>query len=172
MYKLRLENAECNTAAKIASKERYRVNLPLHMAECEANYHRLVRLLAQQKIDQVGETFEFAWSGSEQHWVQSVQVIERSPYTTTLALTQRHFQSPSPWLQMPRLTVRMYHDAQVAEVLTWEGHKRLRPRYIYPNTAMYLADEKFQINLFLGEWLTRSLTDGIAYSKLGFSVFD
>ncbi len=66
----------------------------------------------------------------------------------------------SSWLRMPRLTVRMYHDAKLAEVLAWEGHKRLRPRYEYPNQAMYHADEKLQINQFLGELLTRCLHEG------------
>lgn len=160
MFKLRLDTAT-DVAHKVASKERYRVNLPLHMAECEANYFRLQRLLAAGTCDQLGDLFEFGWAGSEHRWLQSVEVIERSPYTTTLAISQKNLIQNSQWLNMPRLTIRMYHDAKVAEVLTWEGHKRLRPRYTYPNTAMYQADEKFQINAFLGEWLTRSLSDGL-----------
>jgi uncharacterized protein YqiB (DUF1249 family) len=36
----------------------------------------------------------------------------------------------------------------------------LRPRYEYPNRAMYQADEKLQINQFLGELLTLALREG------------
>ena len=61
---------------------------------------------------------------------------------------------------MPCLTVRMYHDAKVAEVLAWEGHRRLRPRYEYPNRSMYQSDEKLQINQFLGECLSLCLNKG------------
>lgn len=172
MYRLRLESAglsqksTVDVSQRVASKERYRVNLPLHMAECEANYHRLDKLLFRHKDYSVGDSFEFAWLGTESRWVQSIEIIERSRYTITMVIGQKSLESVSPWLQMPRITVRMYHDAKVAEVLAWEGHKRLRPRYTYPNTAMYQADEKFQINAFLGEWLSRSLERGISIAEI------
>ncbi|HWV15858.1 MAG TPA: DUF1249 domain-containing protein [Cellvibrio sp.] len=127
------------------------------MAECEANYVRLKKLLANPQDSRR----EFAVSRGEQLWLHSFQIIERSPYTTTLQLTQRSDRDAAGfWLQMPCLTVRMYHDAGLAEVLAWEGHKRLRPRYDYPNQSMYQCDEKLQINQFLGEWLTICLSQG------------
>jgi len=141
----------------VRPKVRYRVNLPLQMAECEANYARLKKLLSNLLDDQR----EFAVSQGAQVWLHKIHVIERSPYTTTLQLTQKSDQHNSDtWLQMPCLTVRMYHDAGLAEVLAWEGHKRLRPRYEYPNQSMYQCDEKLQINQFLGEWLALCLSQG------------
>jgi uncharacterized protein YqiB (DUF1249 family) len=50
--------------------------------------------------------------------------------------------------------------ANLAEVLAWAEHKRLRPRYDYPNQAMYQSDEKLQINQFLGECLNLCLRYG------------
>jgi uncharacterized protein YqiB (DUF1249 family) len=60
----------------------------------------------------------------------------------------------------------MYHDALLAEVLDWAGHKRLRPRYDYPNKSMYHCDEKLQVNQFLGEWLRSCLSNGLDDSHL------
>lgn len=150
----------------VTYRERYKVDLPLQMAECEANYVRLHKLLSQyfnKKIaDQHGDEYRFLINRGVQQWLNQLRIIERSPYTTSLQLSQASIAGESPWLQMPRLTVRMYHDAKLAEVLAWEGHKRLRPRYEYPNQAMYQADEKLQINQFLGEWLTTALACGLS----------
>ncbi|MES2675036.1 MAG: DUF1249 domain-containing protein [Pseudomonadota bacterium] len=146
----------------VRPKVRYKVNLPLQMAECEANFARLKKLLPSE-----GDWREFAVSHGTQEWLHKMHVIERSPYTTTLQLTQiARYAVGSTWLQMPSLTVRMYHDAELAEVLAWEGHKRLRPRYDYPNRSMYQCDEKLQINQFLGEWLSLCLKQGYAITKV------
>jgi uncharacterized protein len=148
----------------VTYRERYKVDLPLQMAECEANYARLYKLLTQHFTksieDQHGDEYRFMISRGEQQWLNQLRILERSPYTTTLYLCQTAVAGESRWLHMPRLTVRMYHDAKLAEVLAWEGHKRLRPRYEYPNQSMYHADEKLQINQFLGELLTRCISEG------------
>lgn len=140
---------------QVAPKASYRVDLPMQMAECEANYWRLIKLLAGAAQDD----YRFMVSRGQRQWLHRLQVIERSRYTLTLVLSMESSQSSS-WLKMPRLTVRIYEDAQLAEVLAWEGHKRLRPRYAYPNPLMYQHDEKLQINQFLGEWLTLCLAEG------------
>lgn len=156
----------------VTYRERYKVDLPLQMAECEANYARLHKLLTQHFLkqieDQNGDEYRFITSRGEHQWLNQLRILERSPYTTTLHLSQASVSGTSTWLNMPRLTVRMYHDAKLAEVLAWEGHKRLRPRYEYPNQAMYQADEKLQVNQFLGEWLKMSLECGLHISEPSF----
>ena len=149
--------------AYVTYKERYKVDLPLQMAECETNYARLTKLLANNRRDQTGEVqdeFRFMVARGAQQWLHLLRITERSPYTTTLELSRTAIDTSSNWLKMPRLTLRMYHDAKLAEVLAWEGHKRLRPRYEYPNQSMYQSDEKYQLNCFLGEWLTLCLEHG------------
>lgn len=144
-------------------RERYKVDLPLQMAECETNYARLSKLLAnnwQVKPADLRDEFRFMVARGQQDWLHILRVIERSPYTTTLELSRTAMVETSNWLAMPKLTLRMYHDAKLAEVLAWEGHKRLRPRYEYPNQAMYQSDEKYQLNRFLGEWLTVCIEHG------------
>lgn len=134
----------------VTFKERYKVDLPSQMAECEANYARLTKLVADKSKDE----FRFVVARGNQQWLHQLRVSERSPYTTTLELSRAAINPGSDWLAMPKLTIRMYHDAKLAEVLAWEGHKRLRPRYEYPNQSMYHSDEKYQLNRFLGEWLS------------------
>ncbi len=150
----------------VTVKERYKVDLPLQMAICEANYLRLNKLLYNLTCDLTHDEYRLMTSRGQQESLHLLRVLERSPYTTSLQLSQTLVGAPSAWLKMPRLTVRMYHDAKLAEVLAWEGHKRLRPRYEYPNQAMYLADEKHQLNQFLGEWLDLCLAEGLSIDKV------
>lgn len=155
MYKLR---SPIVNDYKVHPKVKYRVNLPLQMAECEINYLRLLKLLPFFN----GDTHDFVIHTGNRQWQYKIAIVERSRHTTTMQLTQSVEAAPEyDWLQLPRLTVRMYHDAKLAEVLAWEGHKRLRPRYDYPNQAMYQCDEKLQINQFLGEWLQACIQHGV-----------
>ena len=78
-------------------------------------------------------------------------------HTTTLCVRQEH---SLPWLPVPQLEVRVYHDARMAEVVSAENARRLHIRYPYPNAAMHQPDEKSQLNLFLGEWLSHCLACG------------
>ncbi|MFO1388274.1 DUF1249 domain-containing protein [Cellvibrio sp.] len=168
MYRLGFAKS---SPAPVAYRERYKVDLPSQMAECEANYFRLQKLLVQhfQKpvAQQQGDQNRFMVSKGAQQWLVDLNIVERSPYTTTLQMAHTAGTTAvSNWLHLPKLTVRMYHDAKLAEVLAWEGHKRLRPRYDYPNQAMYQRDEKLQINHFLGELLTRCLSHGYEMDEI------
>lgn len=159
MFTLRTKKLEPDC---VAYKEPYKVDLRLQMAECEANYLRLQKLVAGLEQNE----YRFMVRRGQQEWLELLHIIERSPYTTTLRLKRVAIMPVAQWLHMPSLTVRMYHDAKLAEVLAWEGHKRLRPRYDYPNQAMYQSDEKLQINQFLGECLNLCLSHGWGVDSL------
>ena len=64
------------------------------------------------------------------------------------------------WMKSPIMIVRVYHDASTAEVISSQGHKNFQPRYPLLNPKMYHTDEKKQVNLFLGEWLSLCLSEG------------
>lgn len=144
-------------------KTAYRVDLAGQLAQCEANYWRLLRLLPDRSLREqwhLGLTGRSA-AAQGSSWHTRISVIERSRYTTTLRLERADSQPlPSDWLRAPSLTLRLYEDARLAEVLAWERHRRLQPRYDYPNPAMYQQDEKAQMNRFLGEWLALCLEQG------------
>lgn len=137
------------------SRKNFQIDYAGHMAECDLNYMRLARLLPDlAQRDSYQFAVQFPASNSA---VMDIQVIERTPYTTTLKFERL---SEHELLKAKALTVRVYDDAQIAEVLACETGKQLRSRYHYPNRQMYQQDEKVQLNRFLGEWLSYCLDFG------------
>jgi len=154
--------------AALAARRRYRVDLAGHIACCEGNYARLLKLLPNLAE---GDSWNFDLEISPQHrWKTDIQVVDRARYTTTLEIDQQELflnAGTRAWGDKQLLLqVRLYHDAHMAEVLAWSRHKRLAARYDYPNSKMYLADEKAQCNLFLSEWLDNSLQYGLSRQAL------
>lgn len=152
----------------LAERRRYRVDLAGHIACCEGNYARLLKLLPNLEE---GGRWSFDREISTQHrWQTEIQVVDRARYTTTVEIEQQELflrESTSAWgNKQLLLQVRLYHDAHMAEVLAWSRHKPLAARYDYPNSKMYSADEKAQCNLFLSEWLDNSLQYGLSRQEL------
>ncbi|MDH1264176.1 MULTISPECIES: DUF1249 domain-containing protein [unclassified Pseudomonas] len=137
-------------------RERYRVDLVELQAACEANYARLMRLLPGMR--DVTSARRVALSQGERLLgVLALEVLETCPYTSTIQVRQ---EDSLPWLPVPKLEVRVYHDARMAEVVGAQSARRFRSIYPYPNEAMHQPDEKTQLNLFLGEWLSHCLACG------------
>ena len=144
-----------------AQKKRYQLDFPALMTQCEENYLRLSKLL---KV--VGErdavTLDVA---SDQHsrriWVR---VLERARYTTILQLEQEPLHAMMP---PPALTVRLYHDARLAEVTEARPWRQVAARNAYPNVAMHAPDEKHQWNSFLGDWLKHLQAHGRTLTPAG-----
>ena len=133
---------------------RYSIDLPAHMAECDTNYLRLLKLFPSLR-DDVDCVIGVDINGLQLN--VTLDVVERSPYTTLARLTQE----PSPpWSNKPSMTIRLYHDARSAEVVEYQGKRHFRAVYDYPNDDMRLPDEKAQINRFLGEYLALCLRHG------------
>lgn len=88
-----------------------------------------------------------------------IEIVERHRYTTIIALMQRLPLSPA-WLSSPSMQVCIYHDACLAEVLTYQDQGRFQPRYDYPNPRMRQIREKRRVNEFLAEWLEHCLGRG------------
>lgn len=147
--------------------ERYRVDLAGLQATCEANYARLMRLLPGMREHPALRRLALS-AGDTPLAVLALKVTEAGPYTSTVEVRE---EPGLAWLPTPRLEVRVYHDARMAEVTSAEHCRRLRPRYAYPNPAMHQPDEKNQLNLFLGEWLGHYLKCGhLAESPMDRSV--
>jgi len=88
-----------------------------------------------------------------------LSILERSKFTTTFTLTYL-FSEGEQVLAEPALTVRIYHDANIAEVLTGHlHHGRLRYDRI-PKDAIKV---KWQLNRFLFKWLGYCLHLGHAF---------
>jgi uncharacterized protein len=179
-------------------KKRYKVNLPLHLMECEVNYWRLLRLLSSNVSDLAVDDKRSYLVGSVPLSESSLQitVMEQTKYTTVVHIEQycrlqNHATSIKNTLSesysvadhyvgeptcanerhvRPQSTlnngiiyqgdVRLYHDANLAEVVKCQRYRQFAPRYEYPNIDMHQIDEKAQMNRFLGELLAHCLAHG------------
>lgn len=125
----------------------HRVDLVAHHSVCETNFHRLSALLPGLRagISCWSFTAGLATSTFDIH----VKVLDEAPYTTTLSVEQTHNH-----IETPKIVVRLYHDASMAEIVSWDNHRHWKPQYRYPNDQMYHPDEKMALNQFLSDWLT------------------
>lgn len=139
-------------------KQRYIPNLPEMMHLTEINYARLSRLLPEE--EQEGQQVSYQIGAV----IYQIVLEETTRYTSKVKIQQC---SPvSSYLLLPSLSVRLYHDARVAEVCATQQIYRFKARYDYPNKKLHQRDEKHQINRFLSEWLSYCLGLGIATAAL------
>lgn len=163
------------------NKSKYKPSLVTLMTLSQSNYMLLLRLLADCEV--AGQTRYFSVSPQLSY---CVAVDEVTRYTTVVTIeqvslntdaqrlkssqqsSQQSIQAPNEeqapnqlkQLLTPSMEVRLYHDAQVIDVLSCQNIRTIKPRYEYPNKAMHQPDEKQQIQLFLKEWLQLCLTHG------------
>lgn len=95
------------------------------------------------------------------HLAYTVTVNEVTRYTSLLTFEQKAEQEQIfNHSYHPRMSIRLYHDARMAEVISSQDIHQVKPRYDYPNKHMHQQDEKQQINQFLNEWLHLCLDHG------------
>jgi uncharacterized protein YqiB (DUF1249 family) len=81
-----------------------------------------------------------------------IQLKEKNKYTLLLEVTEKFPRAPG--MEKPlQMRIRLYTDAKLAEVVTYQGRARFQPKYELPNPRMYHRDEKRQINYLLHDWL-------------------
>ena len=147
-------------------KRRYVPDLIADMAECDANYIRLLRLFPgmletdslEFGVDSGNRTAPNATPNAiqgttEDGAIVTISILERCPYTTMMTVNVSN-EEDSPWVKWPTLDVRVYHDIKSAEVISFERHRNFKFRYYTPNQQLFQPDEKSQINRFFGELLT------------------
>jgi len=150
-----------------AERKKYQPNLVSLMALCANNYRLLLRIQADKT--QLGDSRHFFISDSLAY---TVVVNEVTRYTTLVTIEQKNsieFYTLNSALQsslLPRMTIRLYHDARMAEVISTQDIHQVKPRYDYPNVKMHQQDEKQQINQFLNEWLHLCLQLGQVHIEL------
>ena len=141
-------------------KRRYVPDISFLMAVCELNYVRLLRLFPDMRTEPHHE-LRVATDRQDLGAVR-FDVLEQSPYTNVLSITQPN----NLWAPDWQISVRVYHDAQLVEVITCQTEPRIKPVNEYPNERMHQPDEKMQLNVFLGEWLRHCLEYGHAVEKV------
>ena len=137
---------------KAKKKERYKLDLAALQGVCAANYLGMTRLFPSMREQRHARVL------LDQGGLLEMEVLEMGPYTTLLAMAE---QEPGFSHLAPKACqVKIYHDARLAEVVAWGKAKKLQGRYHYPNEQMYQEDEKWQMNRFLGEWISHCLGHG------------
>ena len=135
---------------------RYVPDLRRFGALCDGNYMRLRRL---RKLEAGGQPVsEFELRRQDQYLGRVRIEVQEAKFTETLLLEQVH--NAGRWLNNPRLTVRVYHDAAMAEVISCYRDRQIAPVNDYPNRFMHHPDEKVQVNSFLADWLDYCLRFG------------
>ncbi len=125
----------------------------------ECNYIRLRNLIPD--IDQVGEQVVSHVDGVlELH----LNVVERCKFTTTLNLTYI-FQDSEGNFPAPDMTVRLYHDAQVGEVISCGRRRGVRHASYNRMFNTYTLTEKWRMNRFLQKWLGYCLMQGHRFTE-------
>ncbi|ANO32048.1 DUF1249 family protein [Vibrio breoganii] len=135
----------------------YHVDFAGLMRLYETNYAKLNALLPRQPEVGNKRTYQV------QSQIYQINVLEITRYTTLVDVFQC---DEAPTFPLPHMTVRLYHDARVAEVCASEKMRVIHARYDYPNKKMMQKDEKHQLNQFLGDWLTFCLKMGISREPL------
>jgi uncharacterized protein YqiB (DUF1249 family) len=132
------------------------------LAQAEASHALLLRLMpAMRDVDE----WRFAVvSPSGEVSEVTFTVRERGPFTTLLDIVESR--ATDGWVMPMRASVRLSHDARVAEVVEFHRQRRLQARYPYPNPGMLQPDEKLQVNRLLGEWLQHCLRWGRSCDRL------
>ena len=144
-----------NKALNNADRKSYQPNPVSLMTLCANNYMLLQKVLASKSA--LGEVRKFFISDFLSY---SVTIKEVTRYTSVICFEQDSLSSSFKNIPgivatalHPRMTIRLYHDARMAEVLATQDIRQVKPRYDYPNSQMHQQDEKQQINQFLNEWL-------------------
>ncbi|HEY5568449.1 MAG TPA: DUF1249 domain-containing protein [Gammaproteobacteria bacterium] len=113
----------------------------------ESNYLKLGRLVTQYPEKKT------VWTSSAPRDCDlDLEVLRREPYTTTLRMTY-WFLEGTERVPDPDLTVRVYHDARLAEAVTARvvhHHEVLRD--LDPAHAAELG-RRWRINMMLNKWL-------------------
>ncbi len=118
----------------------------------ERNY-----ILVRRLIPELPATEESSESSAATGLPLHLRVLERHAYTSDIVLTYR-FQRPAGFATEPDLTVRIYHDARVAEVMA--AHLRHWPAFLHDELDPRDLNRRWKVNRFLFKWLSYCIFQG------------
>lgn len=163
------KNNNVENYKKNKTQPRYQLNLVNLMTLCANNYMLLLKVIANKS--EVNQTRHFFISDALAY---TVTIVEVTRYTSLITIEQNAIEHGATEstintgltntdlakLLRPKMMIRLYHDARMAEVISSQDVKQIKPRYSYPNNDMHQQDEKQQTNQFLNEWLHLCLDMG------------
>ena len=133
----------------------------------EANFEQLAWL-----VPELGSAQGTLLSHGADGMTLQLSILEHSKYTTTIALTHHLHMDSAPHLRLhsvmivdPFMKIRVYHDARVAEVLSYQCHTQLQ--IFHPDATLNVQNlrEKCRNNRFLSEWLDYCIARGYKFAS-------
>ena len=118
---------------------------------CETNFEKLFRLIPNLC------TFDKQAIAQLDHKPSlHLAILERNPYTLTIELSHC-FNGDQFKLMTPCIRIRLYLDAQLAEVIRDQQRPAVEEVYNNPGLLQEIRDYKWQMNYFLEKWLDHCL---------------
>ncbi len=125
---------------------------------CESNYQKLFKLIPDLM------RFKATATGlAPHHTTLHLEIIERTPYTLTLELSHC-FQRDNDELMEPAVKIRLYLDAQLAEVLSDHARAGVAQVFKDPGLSREIMNYKWRLNYFLQKWLDHCLKKDYLFS--------
>lgn len=118
---------------------------------CEANFQKLFRL-----IPNLDAFTQKAIGYTDNKPALHLKVLERNPYTMTIELSHCFGDHLEEYIE-PAVKIRVYLDAQLAEVLRDHARHDVHKVYRCPSQSQEIMDYKWRLNYFLGKWLDHCL---------------
>lgn len=114
---------------------------------CEANYRKLLRLLPN--LHQVDHGMLANRQGGPALYCT---LLDQAPHTLTLRLTH-HFEEEGFLEKLPDMRIRLYLDAEAAEVLDDCGRPGVFATFAHQGKPGEIMAYKWRMNYFLHRWL-------------------
>lgn len=127
----------------------------------ERNYKLLLSLFpALKDSDEQSDVISYHSESGE----VGLKVTERCRYTLTLVLNETYGDSMIPAIKMH---IRIYNDANVAEVISYQGKTRLLPEFMDLNRGdRFSSKEKRRTNQLLHDWLVAIQKEQLYQSRM------
>ena len=126
---------------------------------CAANYQKLFRLIPNVLAYRHTAT-GLADNGSSLH----LQILERSPYTLTILLSHSFQTNLEEYLE-PAVTIRIYLDLKLAEVISDHARDAVTKVYKNPGLLFEIMNYKWRLNYFLQKWLDHCLNKNYRFGS-------
>lgn len=125
---------------------------------CESNYQKLFKLIPDLMVFK-----QTAIGLAPHHTTLHLEIIERTPHTLTMELGHC-FNKNRNELMAPAVKIRVYLDAQLAEVLSDHARAGVAQVFKDPGLSREIMNYKWRLNYFLQKWLDHCLKNDYLFS--------
>ena len=125
---------------------------------CASNFQKLLKLMPELlalKAAAVG----VAINNTPLH----IRVIENTPYTMMIELNHCFNQNDDEYFE-PAVKIRLYLDAQLAEVMSDQVHSSIAVAFKDKGLSKDIMNYKWRLNYFLQKWLDHCLKKDYQFS--------